>query len=601
MRVTAVLSIAVFVAPYAGAEEHVLPYFPERTPDREGFVRIINHTDEHGTVAINARDDAGAEHGPVHLDLPPLSVRHLNSTDLENGNAEKGLPEGIQGIPGEPVQLLLDADVTIEPLAFVRTNDGFVTSVHDPVEAANYIQRVLTFNPPRNTNQRSILHLRNESDDPASVNIYPRDDGGWTYTTTTVELDARGAARITAPELSGMADREPVGKLDLEISSNRPVTVLSLVDTPTGHITNVSRRIGAARLPILDDADRQGFVRIGKRTPEPTTVELTGIDEEGNRHGPLTLALETAGRYGARQVNTTDLREGNADKGLTGEPFGDTSIVWLELTTDHPVAAASFLRTADGFMTGVGDQVLREGHSHRVHTFNPASNVNQRSLLRVTNPTGSQVELAITGRDDRGEEAGPVTLSLAAGVTRTLTAPQLENGDPDLVGILGDGNGKWQLTLDADGPLEVLSLMASPTGHLTNISATPAERRHTMPREAHNVFLRTVRVMRDTTPVFTPGYTRASVWGSVRTKESASLKYFEAAIWEAVGAVSLYEFPNDYDVSRHSAVNLYHGARNDRVKIDYREQYRVAQVDLPARTRWNVPKRCGGPSRGSWT
>ena len=43
-----------------------------------------------------------------------------------------------------------------------------------------------------------------------------------------------------------------------------------------------------------------------------------------------------------------------------------------------------------------------------------------------------------------------------------------------LEGSLGDGTGKWQLILTASAPVIVASLLESPTGHLSNLSATPA-------------------------------------------------------------------------------------------------------------------------------
>ena len=40
-------------------------------------------------------------------------------------------------------------------------------------------------------------------------------------------------------------------------------------------------------------------------------------------------------------------------------------------------------------------------------------------------------------------------------------------------GALGDGVGKWSLDVNADNPIHVLSLLESPTGHLTNLSTKP--------------------------------------------------------------------------------------------------------------------------------
>ena len=43
----------------------------------------------------------------------------------------------------------------------------------------------------------------------------------------------------------------------------------------------------------------------------------------------------------------------------------------------------------------------------------------------------------------------------------------------EIDGALGDGKGKWQLILTASAPVIVMSLLKSPTGHLSNLSAAP--------------------------------------------------------------------------------------------------------------------------------
>ena len=64
-------------------------------------------------------------------------------------------------------------------------------------------------------------------------------------------------------------------------------------------------------------------------------------------------------------------------------------------------------------------------------------------------------------------------VTLPAGASRTLTAHQLEGGDDDFEGSLGDGGiGRWQLFVSADRPIRVMNLMLSPnTGYMTNLSS----------------------------------------------------------------------------------------------------------------------------------
>ena len=124
---------------------------------------------------------------------------------------------------------------------------------------------------------------------------------------------------------------------------------------------------------------------------------------------------------------------------------------------------------------GVTETASEDGYEYEVAFFNPASNTRQASVLRVVNHSDAEAaSVTITGLDDAGEAGEEaVELTLPAGAARMLEAPALESGGDDFEGALGDGHGKWRLTLASDRPLAVTSLLASPTGHLTNLSTAP--------------------------------------------------------------------------------------------------------------------------------
>ena len=220
---------------------------------------------------------------------------------------------------------------------------------------------------------------------------------------------------------------------------------------------------------------QQGFARIINHSARSGTVRITGTDDEGNTHGPVMLSL-AAGQ--TRHFNSGDLEGGNTEKGLSGS-LGDGQGNWrLVLESGLELEVGAYIRTADGFLSSVHDVVGRVGIGgetvHRVAVFNPASNPNQVSVLRVVNLADTSVRVTIRGRDDAGR-AGPggeVSLTLPAGGARQVTAQALEAGGAGLRGRLGDGHGKWQLHVRADGDIEVLSLMRTPSGHLTNLSVS---------------------------------------------------------------------------------------------------------------------------------
>ena len=81
----------------------------------------------------------------------------------------------------------------------------------------------------------------------------------------------------------------------------------------------------------------------------------------------------------------------------------------------------------------------------------------------------------MTGRDAAGDAAsGTVRLTLAAGAARTLSARDLERGGAGFSGRLGDGAGKWRLNVSSTADIRVMSLLATRTGHLANLSTAPS-------------------------------------------------------------------------------------------------------------------------------
>ncbi|HEX5755373.1 MAG TPA: hypothetical protein VFY12_03365, partial [Arenimonas sp.] len=106
--------------------------------------------------------------------------------------------------------------------------------------------------------------------------------------------------------------------------------------------------------------------------------------------------------------------------------------------------------------------------------FNPGRNSNQVSVLRLVNPGASTVNVSIAGIDDAGHAApeGTVSLQLAPHAAVEVTSQELEAGNAGrgLVGRLGAGEGKWLLNIEADQPMQVMSLLRDPQGYLTNLS-----------------------------------------------------------------------------------------------------------------------------------
>ena len=216
----------------------------------------------------------------------------------------------------------------------------------------------------------------------------------------------------------------------------------------------------------------QGFARVTNHSGEAGEVRIEAFDDEGTEHGPVTLRI---GAGESVHFNSDDLERGNADKGLSGAAGAGEGDWRLELGSALELEVLAYIRTTDGFLTAMHDQVPASGGVHRVAIFNPGRNVNQVSRLRLVNPGGETAEVRIEAIDDRGASgAGVVGLSVPAGAARTVSAHELESGGAGLSGALGPGAGKWRLVVSSEQALEVMSLLSSTTGHRTNLSTSPA-------------------------------------------------------------------------------------------------------------------------------
>ncbi len=462
-----------------------VPLFPSAAEaSREGFLRVINRSAEVGLVRIDAIDGAGVAAPSATLSLGPGASAHFNSGDLENGNPAKRLTGGT-GVGSGDWRLSLLSRLDILAPAYIRTDDGFVTAMHDLVPEADGRHRVATFNPGSNYRQVSRLRLVSPGGEDAQVTIEGVDDSG---------ASPGGAVRVTVAAGTELvldsADLESgagvdgalgdgEGKWRLAVASSQPLQVMSLMESPTGHMTNLSTVPaadgGRHSVPLFPSASdplgRQGFIRVINSGGSAAQVGITAFDESGRDYEPLTLSVPA---NGARHVNSDDLELGNADKGLTGRTGSGEGHWRLALSGPDDVDVLAYIRTKDGFLTSMHDVVPGADNRHEVAFLNPGSNHRQLSRLRLVNAGDTVAQVRITGIDSEGASPGGVVrASVPGGAARSFTASELESGAEGLQGALGDGAGKWRLTVESDRPITVMSLLETPTGHITNLSTVP--------------------------------------------------------------------------------------------------------------------------------
>ena len=483
------------VSPPAAPPGHRIPLFVSASgaSGSQGVARLINRSAVGGEVRIEGYDDAGVRHGPVRLRLGAGEAVHLSAAEFERGHAAKGLV-GRLGVGEGDWRLEVASALDLEVLGYLRTRDGFLVAMHDVVPEGESGYRVVLFNAGSNVVQASRLRIVNPGAEAAEVRIEGIDDAGVTsHRAVTLTLGAGAARTLTARALeSGGAGLvgalgRGTGRWRLLVTAERPVEVMSLIASARGHLVNVSTAPAAVgggesgagaehRVAWLPSAARwrqggvRGLLRLVNHTRAAGEVRIEAFDDAGVQAPVVAVAV---GAHEAVELTSAELEGGNAAKGLTGGIGTGEGDWWLRLTTGLEVEVLAYVQAPDGLVSSVHDVVPRVGGVHRVRVFNPASETSQTSRLRIVNPGVKPAAVRIEGIDDAGASSpGAVTLTLGAGAARTLGAAQLESG-AGVSGGLGDGAGRWRLMVSADAPIEVMSPLASPGGHLANLSTAP--------------------------------------------------------------------------------------------------------------------------------
>ena len=204
-RTVGILPVFVLYAQALCAEMHTVPLFASAgDPVVQGFVRVVNLSNQSGPVTVSAYTDSGSLWGETSFRIAGNAVYAFNSDDLEYGNTGKGIT-GI-GVGDSDWHLKLASELPITVTAYLRTADGFLTAMNRTVERnPDGIYRVMTFNPGSNTRQVSRLLLVNPSQTDVTVTVRGIDDKGEEDDRpVTVMLADNEAKTLTARQLEDM-------------------------------------------------------------------------------------------------------------------------------------------------------------------------------------------------------------------------------------------------------------------------------------------------------------------------------------------------------------------------------------------------------------
>jgi len=487
---------SVAIAPLAsssalGLEQRLYFANPGSNVIQQTFLRFVNPNATPASVEVYGIDDDGVSSNKViSFMLPAQASLQFNAQDIENGNANKITGNLCNG-KGK-WQLKIRSDKALKVMSLIRTPDGFLTSVNDVVPKSGSSNQVFFANPASNIIQQTFMRFVNMGAGTGTVTITGVDDAGVASPgTMTFTLGPNESKQINAQEIEGGNLNKGLtgslgngaGKWFLTVISVLDMQVMSLIRTPDGFLTNLSGMVtinGAGDHVIqfgnpASEPARQTFLRIINTTNQMRTVAIAGIDDNGNP-APGGNILFDLGPNASKQMNAGDLENGNAGKGLAGA-LGDGTGRWrLTVSSLGGLQVMSLVRTPDGFLTNLSRVTPIAGNVNDAWFFNPGTNPNQVSSLRVINDSNTAGTVTITGIDDNGNAApgGSVTFTIAAKSGKAITAADLENGNAGigLTGALGNGAGKWRLKITSTLDLKVQGLMNTPSGFLTNLSST---------------------------------------------------------------------------------------------------------------------------------
>ena len=477
------MAVGLFGTLAWGAEEaHTVPYVPSAASEgHAGVVRIESRSAVPGEVRVVAVDDAGQRVEAGRLTLHARTAVEFEIAAMESGDASLGLAGTGRG-EGD-WRLELSTDLDIEARAYARS-EGFATALHDATLLSGEVELPL-FHPGGDA-RRSVLRLANARGEPAAVSVRGVDDAGRAAGPVTVDLGAWEARGYAAEELeSGSAAGlsgslgDGAGNWRLFLEAERgSAYALNLLLDGSGTVSSVpggmSRGSGVVhRVPLFpsaaDGSGRRGVVRVVNRSAAAAEVSIEAFDATDRVYEELRLALEAES---SAEFDSMDLEQGNAAKGLEGSTGSGEGDWWLELASESDIEVLSYVDGATGPLSAVRGTAGAETETGMRYEVVLLSG--EASELRLLNAGGETVEVRVSGTDDAGSPGGEVELTLApwtAGTwtAGTLTTTALAEGS-GVRGALGAGTGSWRLSLEADGEIDVLSLVRGAGGKLSDVS-----------------------------------------------------------------------------------------------------------------------------------
>ena len=224
--------------------------------------------------------------------------------------------------------------------------------------------------------------------------------------------------------------------------------------------------------PTTSDLRREGLVRVINRSTRAGEVRIEPVDESGHRIDTIALSIDANETL---QLTSSDLEDYISSHRMSAQTGTEQGDWWLQFASELDLEVLSYIRTPEGLLFSMLDQVPQSDGTHAISLFPGAGDAEQTAKLRLINSGEQAALVTILGVDDLGERSqGEVSLSIEPGAVRELVSMELEQGTLEIDGALGDGFGAWRLEIRSDRRIEVMNLLEGSNGHISNMSSLPA-------------------------------------------------------------------------------------------------------------------------------